>query len=253
MKRAGKLAGARQLTRDDGMRRSRLSGIALGAHLTAMDLLHVDQHLLLEIARPATIMYGVLALLLLRRSPDVRLVVVVPVIGNIAAATYAAFDALSMILQTGSGGVITRSAAVAEALRLVSFGAATAAVLGGVVAFVAPFDEMSGRRTRSGSILLGTAVAASITSGALLWYLTRRDIVRLDIAQQFAFSMFLLNAGLCMAAIFVVLWPAGVVKTTAAKRGWFRLFAPVSAALAVATYIAAIRLVAFIARSAPGG
>ena len=189
-----------------------------GARCPAMDLLHVNQPLLLTVATPATIVYGVIAVLLQRRCVDARLAVTIPIIGNSAVAMSTVSDVLAMIRYMGSDSLILRSAAVAEGLHHVTVGAAVSAALSTFAAFLL---VRAGRRTRVGSVTLGLTTFMVLASLGLVWYMTRGSIGNVVVIDRLASVLLVLNVALCVAAVAAPFVPVVASHAAIVERRWF--------------------------------
>jgi hypothetical protein len=214
-----------------------------------IDIIHVQRPYWYETSLFVTFAYLLVGPLLAFRGADARVVAALPAIGNTAVASFAVFNLLRILTAVGyvpSGGNAI-AAGLAEAIFPWCMGAAVSAVMSLVIGLNGRFAGARARRTRLGSIALMIAVAASVVTAALIWYL-RPGAANYRPGLGHVATIPLVIAAVSLgAALASLAWPNRSHSKTANSQRWFITFAVAAAISACVFWVISEMLTAFAA------
>jgi hypothetical protein len=164
-------------------------------------------------------------------------------------ASFAVFNLLRILTEVGyvpTGGNAI-AAGLAEAIFPWCMGAAVSAVTSLVIGLNGRFAGARARRTRLGSIALMIAVAASVMTAGLIWYL-RPSAANYDpkLGSVATIPFAIAVVSLC-AALASLAWPNTSQSKTESSGRWFFTFAAAAASGACVLWVVSEMLTAFAA------
>ena len=215
-----------------------------------IDIIHVQRPYWYETSLFVTFAYLLIGPLLAFRGADARVVAALPAIGNTAVASFAVFNLLRILpvvgYVAGTGGNAI-AAGLAEAIFPWCMGAAVSAVTSLVIGLNGRFAGARARRTRLGSIALMIAVAATVMTAGLMWYLRPSAAnydPQLGAVARIPFAIAVVSVGAALASLA---WPNRSYSKTENSQRWFITFAAAAAISACVLWVLSEMLTAFAA------
>jgi hypothetical protein len=214
-----------------------------------IDIIHVQRPYWYETSLFVTFAYLLIGPLLGFRGADARVVAALPAIGNTAVASFAVFNLVRILTEVGyvpTGGNAI-AAGLAEAIFPWCMGAAVSAVMSLVIGLNGRFAGARARRTRLGSIALMIAIAATVMTAGLMWYLRPSAAnydPKLGAVAAIPFAIAVVSFG---AAVASLAWPNRSHSKTDNSQRWFIAFAAAAAISACVLWVVSEMLTAFAA------